>query len=131
MDATQGFTANDGYATNDSVFNYANREWSENENGNDGRVQFEEPFLEASVMKVTWTAQHGCGNEKNNCNMVFEYTCDSHPQDDDVLSNSYTANPQVTQSVATQENIDYKLMTGLRVQLKNGLNTNTPNDPNQ
>jgi len=29
-----------------------------------------------------------------------------------------------------QSNIDYKIMTGLRVQLKNGLNTNTPNDPN-
>jgi len=108
------------------VFDYTNDDWK-----NGDTKQFEEPFLEASIMKVTWTAQHGCGNEKNNCNMVFEYTCDSHPQDDDVLSNSYTANPQVTQSAATQENIDYKLMTGLRVQLKNGLNTNTPNDPNQ
>jgi len=133
MDATQGFTANDGYATDDSVFNYANRDWSENENGNAGRVQFEEPFLEGSVMKVTWTAQHGCANEKNNCNMVLEYTCDTHHQDDDdVLNVNYNpTNPAaVTQSAATLANLDYDLMTGLRVQIKNGLNTNTPNDPN-
>merc|ERR1719499_2979678 len=84
-------------------------------------------------MKVTWTAQHGCANPKNNCNMVLEYTCDTHNQDDDnILNNTYTATASagVTQSAATQENINYDVVTGLRVQLKNGLNTNTPNDPN-
>jgi len=133
MDATDGFDANNGYATDASVFDYSWREWSANANGNDGQVQFEEPFLEASIMKVTWTAQHGCGNEKNNCNMVFEYTCDSHDQDDDnILQNNYNPSQAtgVTQSAATSANLDYDTITGLRVQLKNGLNTNTPNDPN-
>merc|ERR1719499_2645436 len=84
-------------------------------------------------MKVTWTAQHGCANPKNNCNMVLEYTCDTHNQDDDnILNNNYNAAAQagVTQSQAQLDNEDYTIMTGLRVQLKNGLNTNTPNDPN-
>merc|ERR1719499_2754864 len=83
-------------------------------------------------MKVTWTAQHGCANPKNNCNMVLEYTCDTHHQDDDnVLNNNYNpTNPAgVTQSTATAANLDYALMTGLRVQLKNGLNTKTRQNP--
>eukprot|EP00493_Phyllostaurus_siculus_P001156 UN01164 len=46
-------------------------------NNDAGRKQFEEVFLENSIQSVTWTAQHGCGNAKNNCNMVFEYTCDT------------------------------------------------------
>merc|ERR1719320_1162475 len=86
--------------------------------------------------KVTWTAQHGCGNPKNNCNMVLEYTCDTHPQNQNNILNN---NAQVTtenlnlQSAQFQTDTNYRNydhITGLRVMLKNGANTNTPNDPN-
>merc|ERR1719498_2387653 len=47
MDATDGFDANNGYATDSSVFDYTNRDWSaNNNNNNDGQKQFEEVFLE-------------------------------------------------------------------------------------
>jgi len=112
MHKTNGFTANDGYATDDQMYNYANTDPLEN--GNDGKVQFEESFLEGSVLRQTHTVQHGCGNIKNNCNIVLEYTCDSHDQEDNNLLNA--------------NNNDYDF-SGLRVQLKNGLNTGTSADP--
>jgi len=113
----QGFQNNaNAYATDRIMFNYDAQEWSsEGNNAAAGNKQFEETFLENSIQSITWTAQHGCANAKNNCNMVFEYTCDTHPQDQNV----FTAGAGV-----------YNVVTGLRVQLKNGANTDTPSDPN-
>eukprot|EP00493_Phyllostaurus_siculus_P027204 UN27550 len=135
MGSTQGFQNNQGaYATDRIVFNYEAKEWANNNNA--GKKQFEEVFLEESIQKVTWTAQHGCGNPKNNCNMVLEYTCDTHPQNQNNILNN---NVQVTtenlnlQSAQFQTDTNYRNynhITGLRVMLKNGANTNTPNDPN-
>lgn len=140
MGRENGFNNNqDAYATDSSVFDYSNRDWY---NDNDaGKKQFEEVFLEGSSQSVTWTAQHGCGNPKNNCNMMLEYTCDTHPQDINMLTNNnnartndvrLTANSNVQQGPewATAAYRQYSTVTGLRVQLRNGANTNTPDDPN-
>jgi len=130
-----GFQNNAGaFATDELTFNYKNTDWAGDNNA--GRKQFEEVFLENSIQSVTWTAQHGCGNAKNNCNMVFEYTCDTHPQDaaETILNNNYNAG--ANSAVANSKyNTDadwrnYNIITGTRVQLSNGANTNTPNDPN-
>jgi len=133
--STNGFENNaNAYATDDIVFNYDNTDWAENNAA--GRKQSEPVYLENSVQKMTWTAQHGCGNSKNNCNMVIEYTCDTHPQNVDVLAtnpgNGVNANAGGAQGPlwADADHRTYKWATGLRVQLKNGANTNTPNDPN-
>jgi plastocyanin len=140
MGSTQGFQNNQGaYATDRIVFNYEAKEWANNNNA--GKKQFEEVFLEQSTQSVTWTAQHGCGNPKNNCNMVLEYTCDTHPQNTaNILNNGATvdagnggAAARARQSAEFQDDAnyrDYNHITGLRVMLKNGANTNTPNDPN-
>jgi len=136
MGSKSGFANNQGaFATDRIVFNYDADEWSNDQAA--GRKQFEEVFLEGSIQSVTWTAQHGCGNAKNNCNMVFEYTCDTHPQNkDDLLqtnTNDVSPNdPNQAANVAwqTDEWREYKWITGTRVQLSNGANTNTPNDPN-
>jgi len=134
MGSTQGFANNQGaYATDRSVFNYEATEWANNNAA--GRKQFEEVFLESSIQSVTWTAQHGCGNAKNNCNMVLEYTCDTHPQDRDDIFNNNVNIPQAQSATQNAQWTDanyrnYVHVTGLRVQLKNGANTNTPNDPN-
>jgi len=134
MGSTQGFQNNQGaYATDRIVFNYEAKEWSNNQNA--GKKQFEEVFLEQSTQSVTWTAQHGCGNPKNNCNMVMEYTCDTHPQNQaNILNNNVNiAQNQAAQQGAQWANADYRnydTVTGMRVMLKNGANTNTPNDPN-
>jgi len=129
-----GFANNqNAFATDALTFDYQNTDWSGDQAA--GRKQFEEVFLEGSQQSVTWTAQHGCGNAKNNCNMVFEYTCDTHPQGTDVLG-ANTADPgtnaqQAANAQWAQESWrEYQIITGTRVQLTNGANTNTPNDPN-
>jgi len=130
-----GFQNNqNAFATDALTFNYKNNDWAGNNDA--GRKQFEEVFLENSIQSVTWTAQHGCGNAKNNCNMVFEYTCDTHPKDDeDILEEDYTAGANAAMPTTSKYNTDtdwrnYNIMTGTRVRLSNGANTNTPNDPN-
>jgi len=78
------------------------------------------------------------GNTKNNCNMVIGYTCDSHHITADVLNNNYDASASDphyniqsnAQKGDNDEKADYTYVTGLRVQLANGRNTNTPDDPN-
>jgi len=134
MGSQNGFQNNaNAFATDSLTFDYDNTDWSGNQAA--GRKQFEEVFLEGSQQSVTWTAQHGCGNAKNNCNMVFEYTCDTHPQGTDVLG-ANTADPgtnaqQAANAQWAQESWrEYQIITGTRVQLSNGANTNTPNDPN-
>jgi len=133
MGSTAGFQNNQGaYATDRIVFNYEAKEWANNNNA--GKKQFEEVFLEQSTQSVTWTAQHGCGNPKNNCNMVLEYTCDTHPQGQtNILNNGAQVGSNGRQSAQFQTDANYRNyneITGLRVMLKNGANTNTPNDPN-
>jgi hypothetical protein len=135
MGRENGFNNNqNAYATDSSMFDYENRDWYDN--NDDGKKQFEEVFLESSLQSVTWTAQHGCGNAKNNCNMVLEYTCDTHPQDVNMVNNNAPANnavPDDGNQRAEWSDVDvrrYNTFTGLRVQLKNGANTGTPDDPN-
>merc|ERR1712109_430359 len=69
-----------------------------------------------------------------NCNMVLEYTCDTHPQDaTNILNNGATVDSNGRQSAQFQTDANYRNyneITGLRVMLKNGANTNTLNDPN-
>jgi len=64
--------------------------------------------------------------------MVLEFTCDTHPQDANMLANNAGQGADTRQSArwATADYRNYEIVTGLRVQLKNGANTQTPNDPN-
>jgi len=138
MGSENGFANNaNAFATDSLTFDYENQDWAGDQDA--GKKQFEEVFLEKAVQSVTWTAQHGCGNAKNNCNMVFEYTCDTHPQGQKTFLQTNTADPgntavnaQNAQNArwANEAWREYQIITGTRVQLTNGANTNTPNDPN-
>jgi len=72
--------------------------------------QYSFVYYEGSIATIEWTAQHGCGgNEDNdphktNCNMVIQYTCN-------------TDNGKIADKA-------------MRVELKDGRNTNTPDEPN-
>jgi len=135
LGSTNGFANNqNAYATDESNFSYNYDDWA-NDNAA-GRKQFEETFLEGSILPMSWTVQHGCGNEKNNCNLVVEYTCDSHDQNTEVLNNENHSNNEnarqetIRSADTTPFDRTYSVATGMRVQLKNGANTNTPDDPN-
>lgn len=76
--------------------------------------QYEPVYMSGSMMRMTWTAQHGCGNAKLNCNMVIQFGCDS---DDYLLKNN------------NFNSLD-NLGLGTRMTLRDGGNTNTPNTAN-
>jgi hypothetical protein len=152
FDDTQGFVTNrdtihtkaEFDAREDLQFNYLDYSWNdERDAGDNGRRQNEDVYMEGSELLVTWTSQHGCGNEKNNCNMVLEYTCDTHPVYENILdgdgasiaNSEKSRQSDATRGVDANGNVDdsqlaYTYWDGMRVQLINGLNTNTPDDPN-
>jgi len=111
MHANQGFNQ---YGTDAQMYDYDNTDWENT------RFQFEEVYTAGSEMKVTWTSQHGCGNPKNNCNQLLQWTCDTH----DFQGGNGALNSQ-----NSVEGVYYP-KDGMRVMLRNGLNTNTPQDPN-
>jgi len=76
-----------------------------------GQQQYNMVYQEGSVLRMTWTAQHGCGNAMNNCNFVIQFICDDQDYEDDNFN--------------TLDNV----ATGTRAQLKNGGNTGGLTDP--
>jgi len=76
-----------------------------------GQQQYNMVYQEGSTIRMTWTAQHGCGNAHNNCNFVIQFACDDQDYDDDNFN--------------TLDNV----ATGTRAQLKNGGNTGGLTDP--
>jgi len=75
-------------------------------------MQYPFVYIEGSTLRAEWASQHGCGgNEatdphKMNCNMLMQYMCDTQP------------NSNVAPTLEMQ------------VGLRDGGNTNTPNEPN-
>lgn len=53
-------------AREDLQFNYLDYSWNDERaaDNNNGRRQNEDVYMEGSELLVTWTSQHGCGNEK-------------------------------------------------------------------
>jgi len=119
---TNGFQASGDRSTDDTrnVYNLmynmnlpiANNNNNGNQANQNARLQYNMMYMEGSLLRMTWTAQHGCGNAKNNCNMVIQWACDT----EDYTNNDFNS----LQNKAT----------GLRTQLRNGGTTATPNDPN-
>jgi len=110
-----GDTNGNGPTNDRNVYNlmYNMNEDVANNNDNGARIQYNMMFMEGSLLRMTWTAQHGCGNAKNNCNFVIQWACDTEEYSD---GNNFAAK-------------EHKA-TGLRMQLRNGAVTTTPNDPN-
>lgn len=95
----------DGFDQNDAIASF-NRMYSPNL-GLQAK-QYNMVYQEGSLLRMTWTAQHGCGNAFNNCNFVIQFGCDTDDTDN--------------------ENFNAKSYTGLgiRMNLVNGANTNAP-----
>jgi len=112
---------NNGYGDNAQLYDV---EYARDNGAGNTNVQYEEIYMGGSTMRTTHTIQHGCGNDKNNCNLIIEYTCDTSDQEDTnaVSNQNYVVD-------GTDPN-NPRRNTGLRVQLRNGLNTGTPDDPN-
>jgi len=104
-----------GFANDDDSFAPDLAEmWDYDNELGETSMPFEEAFVGGSVMMHTHTIQHGCGNEKNLCQLAIDMTCDTY--DVNNVNNPFNQN-------GYQAN-------GLRVALRNGANTGTSDDPN-
>jgi len=101
LDDQDGFNQNDPYADIDTMYS---------PNANLDNVQYNMVYQEGSLLRMTWTAQHGCGNAFNNCNFVIQFGCDTS----DTFAENYN-------------NLPYKGL-GIRMNIVNGGNTNTPGE---
>jgi len=101
LDDQNGFDQNDPYADIDTMYS---------PQANLDNAQYNMIYQEGSLLRMTWTAQHGCGNAFNNCNFVIQFGCDT--------------------SDTFNENFNNKPLKGLgiRMNLLNGGNTNTPGE---
>jgi len=101
LDDQNGFDGNNPYADFNTMY-------SPEANLQD--EQYNMVFQEGSLLRMTWTAQHGCGNAMNNCNLVIQFGCDTDDTDND--------------------NFNQKSLTGLgiRMNIMNGGNTGTPDE---
>jgi len=73
--------------------------------------QYNMAYQEGSELRMTWTSQHGCGNAMNNCNMVIQFACDNNNKD-----------------TTNFDSLTDKGL-GIRATLRDGGNTQTPDEP--
>jgi len=90
---------------------YAADIWDVTKTEDGTSYQYQSIFQESSLMRWTWTSQHGCGNAMNNCNMVLQMGCEN-------------VNRASAFSAQTKKG------TGQRMLLRDGGNTNQPDEPN-
>jgi len=120
MDPEDGFNANDWMATADEMY-----DWRFLYEPNDLEKQYEEIYFENSVVSTTWTNQHGTGNKKLLSQMVLQFGCDTFQRASQAGTNGQ--GPEASLSDARLANMR---RMGLRMELLNGGNTNTPDKPN-
>jgi len=102
LDDADGFDQNNPYAEDIDTM-YSPQAQLDN-------VQYNMIFQEGSLLRLTWTAQHGCGNAFNNCNFVIQFACDTSDTSDEDF-----------------DDLPYKGL-GIRMNALNGGNTNTPGE---
>lgn len=85
--------------------------WDPSTTLNGQSYQYNMAYQEGSELRMTWTSQHGCGNAMNNCNLVVQFACDT----------------------SSMETTDFDALTdkglGIRSVLRDGGNTDTPDEP--
>lgn len=127
LDPVQGFDGTDYMASFTEMYDFRFLY-----NSGELRKQYEMMYFEESWLSVTWTVQHGSGqNAKLNTHIVLQYICDTFPRAQD----SGHAMPNAVINDAAFDNSNYRTTpnmaailrkNGLRVELYNGGNTNTP-----
>jgi len=137
MDVENGFDANDWMADATEMY-----DWRHLYSNDDTALekQYEEVYFVESEVSVTWTNQHGTGNKKLLSEMVLQYGCDTFPRAEQAGDDGFGPEGDIDNDMATLGDgtalstaglTTRKLMRkfGLRMELLNGGNTNTPEDP--
>jgi len=129
LDTEEGFDGDDWIASFDEMYDW--RFLYKNDN-NDASTQlekqYEEVYFVGSDVSITWTNQHGTGNKKLLSQMILQYGCDTFPRSDQAGSDG--AGPQANVgAMANSDTLARLRKFGLRMELWNGGNTNTPDDP--
>eukprot|EP01083_Nonionella_stella_P096696 271894_1 len=138
LDVEEGFNEEEYMATASEMYDwrflYSNTE-------TELEKQYEEMYFVDSEVSVTWTNQHGTGNKKLLSQIILQYGCDTFPRPDEAGADSVKGGPKsVLSSWSTlgdgsgcngackSVRSDMRKF-GLRMELMNGGNTNTPEDP--
>eukprot|EP00485_Elphidium_margaritaceum_P001828 CAMPEP_0202695168 /NCGR_PEP_ID=MMETSP1385-20130828/8826_1 /ASSEMBLY_ACC=CAM_ASM_000861 /TAXON_ID=933848 /ORGANISM="Elphidium margaritaceum" /LENGTH=741 /DNA_ID=CAMNT_0049351143 /DNA_START=90 /DNA_END=2315 /DNA_ORIENTATION=+ len=136
LDVEEGFSATEWMASATQMY-----DWTflyEAGQSNDAyRKQYEEVYFVQSNLSLTWTNQHGAGNKKLLSQMILQYGCDTFPRpypSGSSLAQSYgpetvlnTMGSSVCDSACKNRLLEMR-KHGLRMELMNGGNTNTPDD---
>lgn len=128
LDPVNGFTATDWMASATEMYDFRFLYTA-------GQLQkqYEMLYFEQSQISVTWTNQHAAGNAKVNSAIILQFICDTFPRATSAGTDgtygpgnslSGWSNGAVGETLAAQLR-----QHGLRVELYNGGNTNTPNAP--
>lgn len=130
MGTEDGFAEETYIATFDDMYNFDFLY----ENGQKEQ-QYEMLYFEESTISATWTNQHGAGNAKTTSQIILQFICDTFPRADSAANGDYGFGPSGTISssfstTALQNQAAMLRRHGLRVELYNGGNTNTPTEPN-
>jgi len=132
LDTEEGFNGDDYIADASLMYDFE----FFYENDDEHEKQYEMLYYEESYVSVTWTNQHGTGNKKLNSHVILQYICDTFERADTSDDNNYGFGPSgdvttvaANSALSATELLDLK-KHGLRVELYNGGNTNTPDSTN-
>jgi len=130
LDPVDGFTESTWMATFDEMYN-----WDFLYTAGQRKKQYESLFFAGSNISVTWTNQHGTGTQKANTQIILQFICDTVERASDAGSDGFGPTGSITGISTTtcdstcQRNIANMRKHGLRVELYNGGNTDTPDAP--
>jgi len=137
LDVEEGFDANDWMADASEMYDFR-RLYSNDDTPLE--KQYEEIYFVGSEISLTWTNQHGTGNKKLLSEMILQFGCDTFPRATNAGQNGFgpTGNIGDYDNLGDGTNCGDACKTrlaqmrahGLRMELLNGGNTNTPDDPN-
>jgi len=128
LDPQNGFTENDWMATATEMYDFRFLNTA-----GELQKQYEMLYFEQSQVSVTWTNQHGAGSAKENTALVLQFICDTFPRADTAGTNGAYGPGNSVSGFSNGAVSDQLAATmrqhGLRVELYNGGNTDTPNAP--
>jgi len=129
LDTEEGFDGDDWIASFDEMYDWRFLYTNDNNDASTQlEKQYEEVYFVDSEVSITWTNQHGTGNKKLLSQMILQYGCDTFPRSMQAGQNG--AGPEANVgNMANSAKLAEMRKFGLRMELWNGGNTNTPDDP--
>lgn len=141
LDTEDGFTESQWMATPQQMYDWTFLYQTDTEY----ERQYEEVYFVESNISLTWTNQHGAGNKKLLSQFILQYGCDTFPRPEsaqptdaqtpggpqaNILSDFTSLEDGTSCAVGSdcQNRLSNMRKHGLRMELMNGGNTNTPDD---